>query len=426
MPLPAQVHRAGALVWWGAASPREIARRATGADATASALHPLSTEGGGSARVAPRGGGGAGVVIGVVDHAPALEHPALVGPDGPAVEALWDQRDGRRLDRAAIASALRGACALPRPGPTRHGMAVAGIAAGRSAGGVTGAAPDASLIWVCPPTWREIGGWELHPGGVEAGIDYIEAVAAGRPSVLLLALERHAGPGDGSSSLAARLRRFMAAGGYVVSAAGNGGGQDRAFQIRVAPRARLSWRPEGERTMCLWYRGALEARVGALALPPAAAPRAGAARRVGAAWVTHLDEPPGAGPGWRALGLTSAAPIELHLASSSSLVVLARPPAAGRLEVAPEARGLGALGEPASLPGVIAAGIDDPRGARGRQLDGARAPTVHGPARFLAPSLSGWLPFGGTSASAGWVAGRLASAIARGADDPLAALRGGA
>ncbi len=419
-PVPACVRGAdGGLRWWGWRAPAALAAAlAPGEQASAAALYPRGSlaEGAGLPEAPPppdHPGGApptAAVVIGVVDHGLPLGHPAFGGPEGLAVEALLDRR-GRVWERGALLAGLRGG-PLPPPGPTDHGAGVASLAAGRPfAGFPGGAAPSAGLIVATPDTWQEAGGWELHPGGVEAAVDFFERRAAGRPRVLLLALERHAGPGDGGGPLARRLRRFVRDGGSVVAAGGNYRGLHALYRLAPGPAA-LSWEPAGEGPLELWYRPGdrpLRARIQGLEAPP---PGGGPAVALGGAWVTHLRSPPEA-PGWAALSLTAAAPLELTLDPGGAAELRLRRPAPlqGRLVIAPPAEGLGAVGEPALLPEIGSAGTE--RTAQGVALDGRPVPQILLPDTHLAAVHSASLvgSFSGSSAAAAVAAGRLAALL---------------
>ena len=334
------------------------------------------------------------------------------------------QRRGRSWDRAALERALSGLEPPPAVGPSGHGLASASLAAGRPFGRFRGgAAPAASLAAVSPQTWREEGGWELHPGGVEAAVDFVEAQAAGRPRVLLLGLERHAGPGDGSGPLARRLSRFIRAGGAVVAAAGNGGAAPARWRLPAGAPGHIRWEPSGEGTLELWYRGAIALRLDGRDLGPPRPPVPGALRRIGAAWVSHLSGPAG-WPGWRLASVTAAGPITLAFRPAPGAAPILRGPRPGEsLELPAGTRPLGAAGLPALIPGVISAG--GPGGARGLRADGEPIPTVRGPVRALAATElapDGLAELTGTSAAAAWIAGRLAALLGRGAPGAVAAL----
>lgn len=156
---------------------------------------------------------GRGTVVCVIDWSCDVAHPDFRRADGTSrVLALWDQRndDGRGSAarygygtihaQGAIDRALR----TPDPLATlrypisagAHGTHVLGIAAGNGrAGGPSGVAPDADLVFVHLGSGGEDLGSSIE---LLEGIDFACRVAGSRPLVVNMSLGRHAGPHDGT------------------------------------------------------------------------------------------------------------------------------------------------------------------------------------------------------------------------------------
>ena len=151
---------------------------------------------------------GKGVTVAVIDSGVDYTHPDLGGGFGKGHKVVGghDFVDGD---------------ADPMPGGQQgdeHGTHVAGIVAGRAAseGGVTGAAPDASIL-----AYRVMSGGYGETSAIIAGMEAaIDPANPNRADIINLSL---GGPGDGTDPLGRAATEAVAAGAVVVAAAGNSG-----------------------------------------------------------------------------------------------------------------------------------------------------------------------------------------------------------
>lgn len=222
---------------------------------------------------------GRGTVIAVIDWGIDFAHPDFCDEQGRSrLLAIWDQRAagqaapygyGRIHARDAIDRALGTAdpfAALDYVPATSsvpaHGTHVMGIAAGNGrAGGPSGIAPDAELLFV-----------HLGPGSGDLGnsIDILEAIdfavraARGGPLALNMSLGRHAGPHDGTLLVERAIDWLVVnrPGTVVVQSTGNYYSRNvhMSGRLREARTARLPFTlprsDTAEATVELWYHGA--------------------------------------------------------------------------------------------------------------------------------------------------------------------------
>ena len=202
---------------------------------------------------------GAGVVVASADwgvdvDSAAFRWPAVPatadadrGPGGTRFLSFWDQRDqaagprpdpygyGTVHDGDEIDRALQG----PRPyellgyhpaiadpaGLGTHGTHVLDIAAGNGrAGGPTGLAPDADLIFVHLAD-RNTGGLANFGDSVRLleAVDFISATAGAQPCVINISAGRICGPKDGTTLVERAFDELLSAtpGRFIVNSAGN-------------------------------------------------------------------------------------------------------------------------------------------------------------------------------------------------------------
>ena len=190
---------------------------------------------------------GAGVVVGVVDWGLDFDHPNFKAPDGSTrLLALWDQRKSttgaspqpygygtvhrrRQIDRALQTlqpyKQLGYHPAAADRGSGSHGTHVADIAAGNGrAGGPTGVAPEAHLVFVHLAD-RDTGGLANLGDSVRLleAVDFVRRTAGDRPWVTNISVGRHGGPHDGTTLIELALDELVSAsrGCLVVNSNGN-------------------------------------------------------------------------------------------------------------------------------------------------------------------------------------------------------------
>jgi len=379
-PLAVTVYGESGVVEAGFATPAEVRQRLRpGERAVGAALQPVVGESGPSWKASPcrRTAGEAALVV--VDHRPDVGHPALRG----RVASVHDLHSGERWTAGAGVGAV---------GPSHHGTSVVGTAVAASGG---------TVDVICPSTWREAAGWELHPGQVAWALER-EAARAEPPAVVLLALERHGDlPVD---PIGRAVRACLDAGVLVVAAAGNHPGRHSSWTVRDGG---FRWTPSGEGTLCVWLRAGVAVVDGervALDAGPAGL------RRIGGAWVSLLH------PEAPVLSVTSSSAVTVDVQGDAR--VFPPFPNTGELRFRGHHAGRGSVGRPGTLPGVICVGAEGV-GAVGVDDHGAALPHVVGPARLRAPANGGGLrAFQGTSAAAAHAAGLLARLVAEGCPDP--------
>jgi subtilisin family serine protease len=162
---------------------------------------------------------GQGVLLGVVDSGIDPLHGDFWEGGRSRIRGIWDQRGGRRYDRAAIEAGQADLL-----DPEGHGTHVCAIAAGNGAsapggpggGPFVGFAPEAELLVVAST---------LAESDILAGVEWIfaEAEAAGLPCVVNLSLETQLGAHDGESLFENALEALTGPGRLLVVAAGNSG-----------------------------------------------------------------------------------------------------------------------------------------------------------------------------------------------------------
>lgn len=222
---------------------------------------------------------GRGTAIAVIDWGIDFAHPDFRGAaDNSRFLAIWDQRGagnpapygyGQIHPRAAIDRALASADpfaalgyqAAPMATPA-HGTHVLGIAAGNGrAGGPSGMAPEADLIFV-----------HLGPGLGDLGnsVDLLEAIdfavrtADDRPLAINLSIGRHAGPHDGTLLIEQAIDWLILnrPGTVVVQSAGNYFSRNVHMQGRLYETSiellpfNLPASDQTATTVELWYQGA--------------------------------------------------------------------------------------------------------------------------------------------------------------------------
>ncbi|RJL32736.1 S8 family serine peptidase [Bailinhaonella thermotolerans] len=238
-------------------------------------------------------GGGAGVLVGVVDTGLDFAHRNFRRADGSTrVVAIWDQSGastpgspfgyGRRHGAADIDRALGqadpyealGYGPVPdQPGRPKgtHGTHVCDIAAGNGLGsGVAGVAPEADIAFAEPAVsdvaWQ---GQEVVGQFFGDSVQLLEAVrflfneAGERPCVVNISLGTHGGPHDGSSLAERGIDAMIAErpGRAVVISAGNSFERGVHAAGTVPPGGRADVRvavPELLTAQCeveLWYAG---------------------------------------------------------------------------------------------------------------------------------------------------------------------------
>jgi phosphatidylserine/phosphatidylglycerophosphate/cardiolipin synthase-like enzyme len=211
---------------------------------------------------------GRGVVIGIVDWGCDVAHPDFRRPDGTTrLLALWDQQARPEEEpanhygygRIHTAEAINHALATPDPyaaldyhpadsdsGRGAHGTHCLSIAAGNGsyAGGSTGVAPEADLVFVHLATWGNPGLARLGDSvTLLEAVDFIARTAGERPWVVSLSMGRHSGEHDGLSPVEQGLDAAVTAapGRCIVQSCGN------YYDRRAHSFARL--RPGEERTL---------------------------------------------------------------------------------------------------------------------------------------------------------------------------------
>lgn len=246
---------------------------------------------------------GAGVVIGIIDWGIDFASAALRdAKGGTRLLGLWDQRGkaadkvaeyygyGRTFDRVAIDKALRSptpyAALGYHPGtadPLRdgsHGHHVADIIAGNgAAGGPSGLAPEADIVFVHLAA-GDLGGLANLGDSVRIleALDFIRSAAGKRPLVVNTSLGRHGGDHRGVSLLEQAFDTFVAEepGRAIAMSAGNYHASKTHAAGRLVPgRSRtLRWIVHpGDRTpneLELWYPS--DDRFGLTVAPPGGTP----------------------------------------------------------------------------------------------------------------------------------------------------------
>lgn len=221
---------------------------------------------------------GRGTIVAVIDWGIDFAHPDFRDADGNSrLIALWDQRArgrpapygyGRIHSRTAINRALgdpdpfAALDYLPATSPApSHGTHVMGIAAGNGrAGGPSGIAPEAELLFV-----------HLGPGLGDLGnsidlleaIDFVARAARARPLAINMSIGRHAGPHDGTLLIERAIDWLIVnrPGTVVVQSTGNYFSRNVHMEgrLREAGRARLPFiLPQSHphaATVELWYKG---------------------------------------------------------------------------------------------------------------------------------------------------------------------------
>lgn len=221
---------------------------------------------------------GRGTVVAVIDWGIDFAHQDFCDARGHTrLLAIWDQRGpgrpapygyGRIHSRAAINRALTAADPfgaldyLPSASPApSHGTHVMGIAAGNGrAGGPSGVAPGADLIFV-----------HLGPGLGDLGnsvdlleaIDFVVRTSGERPVAINMSIGRHAGPHDGTLLVERAIDWLIVnrPGTVVVQSTGNYFSRNVHMEgrLREARTARLPFMlPRSDAhpaTVELWYKG---------------------------------------------------------------------------------------------------------------------------------------------------------------------------
>ncbi len=310
-------------------------------------------------------------LLGLIDHAPDLCHPAV--PRG-AVLAVRSA-DGQVWEAGEPRPA-------PGPGPTRHGLVSLALA--------LGASPTARALVACPRALRIDGDWDFAAGDVVDALEWIAARAGSAPLVLLLPWEWHEGPGDGSHPVAPSIARLAARPDtQLVAPTGNFG--DRVALWNLGPLTDITWTPSGAQVLTLWGRGAGE--------------------KVTVNGHGIEGERRGAWTRWQ---LRSAAPLSVRVSGQPGSPLRLRPPfpSTGRLVCEPAAEPLGSVGFPACHPAVVAVGAEHWSSAAGLGGPDVLAPwAVPDPTRTAGPSDTlGAGMVRGTSVAAAVHAGRLLAA----------------
>lgn len=249
------------------------------------------------ATVAP--GGGAGVVIGIIDIGCDFAHQNFRRADGTSrVLALWNQAGtampnspygyGRLYSSADIDAALQqsdpyialGYPKLPNANFLKgiHGTHVTDIAAGNGRGStVAGVAPEADIVFVDTAV-KELS--LIGAAGVGSGfgdsVQMVEAIkfvldkAAGRPCVINLSLGTNGGPHDGSSLVEQSIDALVTAAPNraVVIAASNSQDDNIHTMGQVAAGATLDlgWNVgDYGAEVEIWYAGSEQLEVTLLA-----------------------------------------------------------------------------------------------------------------------------------------------------------------
>ena len=222
---------------------------------------------------------GEGVIIGVIDNAIDIYHPAFRTPEGRTrLRFLWDQtlspRAGERgppttpalpgflpqgqvsygveYDAAAIGIELESALPayrIVRHAPAErpqfaapyHGTAVAGCAAGSPVEGRVGAAPGSSIIFVSPLGYDAGASLVADSASVLDACAYIFARAdrAGRPCVINISMGDNQGPHDGTTQGERFLDDLLGVPGRAITiSAGNASNTKAHASGRIAEGAR--------------------------------------------------------------------------------------------------------------------------------------------------------------------------------------------
>lgn len=205
---------------------------------------------------------GRGVVVGVVDFAFDLSHPAFRRKSGSRVLGLWDLgqegtpppgfTDGHFCDAQSVA---QGTC--PHVCANEHGTHVAAIAVGGQVDDLpyVGVAPGAELLAVAlaGSTLPDRALATSFSTSVCEAVKFIfsEADRLGKPAVVNVSLGSHAGPHDGSSLADACLDQLVGPGHILVASAGNEGDGAKHWrtdeQIQVHAGGRSLAEGEGAR-----------------------------------------------------------------------------------------------------------------------------------------------------------------------------------
>lgn len=245
-------------------------------------------------------GGGAGVVVGIVDFGGDFAHRNFLRPDGRTrLLALWNQAGVARANspfgygRLHSTAEIDAALATPNPyatlgyGPApdsgsqrgTHGTHVMDIAAGNGGGsGQAGVAPEADIVFV-EAAITDIAG--QGPGVVGSAfgdsVQLLEAVrfifdfAAARPCVVNLSLGTNGGPHDASSLVEQGLDAMLAEAPNraVVIAASNSQehGIHTSGEVPGASAHDILWHQSGRGggEVELWYPGARRLRAALVA-----------------------------------------------------------------------------------------------------------------------------------------------------------------
>ena len=192
-------------------------------------------------------GGGAGVIVGVIDSGLDWTHPDFQDGSGQSrIQFYWDQSDladtgttnfdyGREYDKAdfdAYLAGNTGAVGNSAKDTDGHGTHVTGTAAGNglaSGGTYTGAAPDADIVFVK----FDFDGARNSTAAIIDAVDYIfkKAEILGQPAVINMSLGSDYGPADGTTLEERGLDALTGPGKVVVVAAGNPGANNASEQL---------------------------------------------------------------------------------------------------------------------------------------------------------------------------------------------------
>lgn len=236
-------------------------------------------------------GGGAGVIVGIVDFGLDFCHRNFLDENGQTrINLLWDQMSsstcgkpsplgyGRVFDATDINKALRTAAPYQSLGyqipldsefeTGSHGTYVTDVAVGNGAGtGQSGVAPAAEIVFVDIANGKARSNGNLYSNLIQILeavwfiFDYAEK--KNLPCVINISLGTNSGPHDGTSLVEQGLDRLLkgATGRAIVTAAGNstGKGMNASGQLSQAQTTDLLWNVAAQdRTLNeldLWYAG---------------------------------------------------------------------------------------------------------------------------------------------------------------------------